>query len=753
MSNSNIVQGDNYRFTLITDKLIRLEYSNKGKFEDRPTQFARNRDLGKVDFVVKKNNNSHLLEIETDSMHLYYDGGKFKASSLYIDAKYNYGLYLSRWYFGEKIEKNLLGTAMTLDKANGAIDIDDGIMSRDGFSYIDDSKSFILDNNEFIKRDSQNIDVYYFAYGRDYRTALRDFYKLSGFPPMLPRYALGNWWSRYYKYRQQDYIDLIDRFEKEKLPFSVAVLDMDWHKTDIDPRFGSGWTGYSWNRELISNPRDMLNYLHMKGKRVTLNLHPASGVRAFEDCYPKVAKSLGLNIEDEEPALFNITDCDFRKSYFHDVHHPLEEEGVDFWWIDWQQGANRDGDKADPLWSLNHYHYTDNADRNNSEGLILSRYAGPGSHRYPLGFSGDTYITWASLAYQPYFTSTASNIGYTWWSHDIGGHYRGTYDAELSLRWLQFGVFSPINRLHSSDNYFSGKEPWNYPLNIRCIMNDYLRLRARLIPYLDSANYKTSCEGRALIEPMYYEYPECKRAYNFANQYLFGGELMVAPITDKIYDRLKQGHIDVWLPEGIWIDFFTGLRYRGEVIIKLSRGLEEIPVFGKAGAIVPMNRNYMDFLDRLPSELDIKIFAGASNIYELYEHIKASVAKTTIVFDYEKGIISTAVEDKDNIIPKDRVINFIFMGITMQDKSSIVVAGNKGCATISGEIKENDQKELALKILLSKLKFAELSYDLKKDIMINAKSYMNDPRKLNRYIETLDDKNLRSMLNEYSYLI
>jgi hypothetical protein len=228
---------------------------------------------------------------------------------------------------------------------------------------------------------------------------------------------------------------------------------------------------------------------------------------------------------------------------------------------------------------------------------------------------------------------------------------------------------------------------------------------------------------------------------------------MVAPITDKIYDRLKQGHIDVWLPEGIWIDFFTGLRYRGEVIIKLSRGLEEIPVFGKAGAIVPMNRNYMYFLDRLPSELDIKIFSGASNIYELYEHIKASVAKTTIVFDYEKGIISTAVEDKDNIIPKDRVINFIFMGITMQDKSSIVVAGNKGCATISGEIKENDQKELALKILLSKLKFAELSYDLKKDIMINAKSYMNDPRKLNSYIETLDDKNLRSMLNEYSYLI
>lgn len=113
----------------------------------------------------------------------------------------------------------------------------------------------------------------------------------------------------------------------------------------------------------------------------------------------------------------------------------------------------------DPLWLLNHYHYQDSC-KNAEGGVILSRYAGPGSHRYPVGFSGDTIISWNSLRFQPYFTATASNIGYSWWSHDIGGHMLGDYDEELQTRWLQFGVFSPITRLHSSRSPFNSKEPW-----------------------------------------------------------------------------------------------------------------------------------------------------------------------------------------------------------------------------------------------------------------------------------------------------
>src|SRR5699024_737172 len=142
-----------------------------------------------------------------------------------------------------------------------------------------------------------------------------------------------------------------------------------------------------------------------------------------------------------------------------------------------------------------------------NNGVILSRYAGPGSHRYPIGFSGDTFITWASLKFQPYFTSTASNVGYTWWSHDIGGHYGGSRDEELAMRWIQLGVFSPINRLHSSNSMFTGKEPWNFRETIQKSMSKYLHLRHELLPYLYTMNVQTAQEFHPLVLPMYYYYP------------------------------------------------------------------------------------------------------------------------------------------------------------------------------------------------------------------------------------------------------
>ena len=156
--------------------------------------------------------------------------------------------------------------------------------------------------------------------------------------------------------------------------------------------------------------------------------------------------------------MFDITDPEFLEAYFETVLHPMEKEGVDFWWLDWQQGNTTKIEGLDPLWMLNHYHYLDSR-RLGTRGLTFSRYAGPGSHRYPVGFSGDTVISWESLDFQPYFTANASNIGYGWWSHDIGGHMLGVRDDELTTRWVQFGVFSPINRLHSTDNPFNGKEP------------------------------------------------------------------------------------------------------------------------------------------------------------------------------------------------------------------------------------------------------------------------------------------------------
>ena len=546
-----------------------------------------NRKFDPVDFRVEKKGEG--FELFTSRMHVTYAGGPFTKNSLNLNAVGGQNAFGAVWYYGEKGD-NLGGTARTLDGVDGECQLQEGIMSRSGCSQIDDSHSLVLDENGWTQvRTGDGVDIYVFAYGNDYKEALNDFYRLTGKTPMLPRYALGNWWSRYYAYTEDSYKALVTRFEKEKIPFSVGVLDMDWHLVEeVDPKYGSGWTGYTWNKKYYPDPERFMNWLHDHGMKISVNLHPAGGIRAFEEAYPAMAKELGdVDTEHEAPIDFDITSRKFLEAYFKCVLHPEENKGVDFWWIDWQQGNITKVPGLDPLWMLNHYHYLDNA-RDGKRPLTFSRYAGPGSHRYPVGFSGDSIVTWESLNFQPYFTSTASNIGYGWWSHDIGGHMLGYRDNELALRWVQLGVFSPINRLHSSKNEFMGKEPWQFPMEIGEVMKEFLRLRHQMLPYLYTMNYRAYKENTPLILPMYYTYPAEQVAYTVKNEYEYGTAFIVAPVTEKSVQGVGRARTHVWLPEGTYIDFFTGLVYSGDREMDMYRDLHSIPVLAKAGAIVPM---------------------------------------------------------------------------------------------------------------------------------------------------------------------
>ncbi|WP_434520279.1 TIM-barrel domain-containing protein [Pediococcus sp. M21F004] len=748
MNSENIIQGNSYRFTVLTERLVRLEYSVSGHFEDRTTQMVQNRQFDKPDFQVFKNRNNHQIEIVTKFVHLYYDGGEFSPATLYIDAAYNYGTYMSRWYFGEKIKKNLKGTARTLDKADGEIPLEDGLMTKDGFSYLDDSQSFILADNKFEVRDFPEMDYYYFAYGHDFEGTLKDYYKLTGATPLIPRYALGNWWSRYWPYTQDTYKSLFERFNKEKIPISVAVMDMDWHLVhDVPARFGSGWTGYTWNKKLFPDHRKLIQWLHAQGKHVTVNDHPAAGIRAFEKAYPQVAKRLGLNVDAEEPALFDFQNPKYRDAYFEDVHRPLEKDGIDFWWIDWQQGQNRSSKQVDPLWLLNHYVYHDNDKQHPGNGLTLSRYGGPGSHRYPLGFSGDTVASWKSLAFQPYFTATASNIGYTWWSHDIGGHMKGAYDSELTLRWMQFGVFSPINRLHSSENPFMGKEPWNFDENVRQPMMKFLRLRSSLVPYLDTANYLTHQDGKPLVEPMYYQNPDDKEAYAVRNQYYFGSELIVAPITSPANAVTEEAETKAWLPKGNWYDFFTGVKYEGDTYVNVHRSQDNYPVFVKAGGIVPLNSNYMENVENLPEKLDIRVYPGQANQYILVEHQGSSVAKTIFDFDGEARL-NINVQDANHIIPENRKFNILACGnVANEHTHTQQIVWNENTNSQSVKLEFQTDNELVKSLVFEKIQHSKVSFDLKSEIWKQLGKDTNVAQKVS-YLNSLGNANLAAMLIE-----
>lgn len=633
----NIIQGDKYRITMLTEGLVRLEYSEEGVFEDRATQTVLNRDFERTDFNIKETEEE--LEIATQRLRITYNKKEFSPQGLKIQVVGNAGSWNNTWHYGEMPGKDLKGTARTLDEVDGACELGNGLISMDGFNVLDDSKSLALTEEGWVEPRKKGIqDIYFWGYGVDYSGCLKDFYYLCGKTPMLPRFALGNWWSRYYEYTEESYLELMHRFDQEGIAFSVAVIDMDWHLVDIDPKYGTGWTGYTWNPEFFPDPKRFMDALHERGMRITLNVHPADGIRAHEEMYEAMAKALGRDVGKEEPVAFDIADPAFLSAYFRYAHHPNEEKGVDFWWVDWQQGGVTRIEGLDPLWMLNHFHFLDSA-RDGKRPMTFSRYAGPGSHRYPVGFSGDTAVTWESLQFQPYFTSTASNIGYGWWSHDIGGHMNGYKDDELEGRWYQLGVFSPINRLHSTKNEFNGKEPWRFKQEIRMMMDDFLRLRHRLVPYLYTMNHRAYAEDIPLVLPMYYYNQKERDAYQVPNEYYFGSELIAAPITTPRIKGLNRAKEKVWFPEGTYIDFFSGMVYEGGRLMEVYRGIETMPVFAKAGGIVPMQEETdSESVSRNPGKLVIRMFAGADGRFVLYEDDNETC-------DYEKGIcVTTAME-------------------------------------------------------------------------------------------------------------
>lgn len=593
------------------------------------------------------------------------------------------------WHYGDAQRGNLKGTARTLDEADGAIELDNGVISRDGWAVIDDSAANIIIETDTVNgkanpfgtwvspRATAETDLYFFGYGHRYIEAVRDFYRLTGPTPLLPRFAMGNWWSRYYRYTQDGYLALMDRFKREGIPFTTSVIDMDWHRVDdVDPKYGSGWTGYSWNRELFPDPPAFLADLHRRGLRTTLNVHPRDGVRAFEDAYPEVAKRVGIDPATEENVEFDLTNPDFVDAYF-DMHHRMEAEGVDFWWLDWQQGGVTRQKGLDPLWMLNHMHYLDSG-RGGNWPLTFSRYAGPGSHRYPVGFSGDTIVTWESLAFQPQFTATASNIGYGWWSHDIGGHMFGYRDEELEVRWYQLGAFSPINRLHSTDSPFNGKEPWNFHGDAERAMTSALRLRHAMIPYLYTMNRRAAFDNEPLVQPLYWDYPEIEAAYKLTDEFRFGTELLVAPIVDPAERSVQRAKADVWLPQGEWFDFFDGRHYTSRPAegrrMEAWRDLDRMPVFAKPGAIVPLQMPAEgEALNSVanPRALQVVVFPGAENSFTLWEDDGAAQSKDrwastemALRFEGDSAQFSIApAEGATDVIPASRDWTVTFRGI------------------------------------------------------------------------------------------
>jgi alpha-glucosidase (family GH31 glycosyl hydrolase) len=608
--------------------------------------------------------------IATEHVRLTYHvtAQGFTARTLSIEVKATGAI----WKYGNVAGgRHLRGTARTLDGVDGPTDLEPGLLSRDGWAVVDDSASLLFNNQYWLetRQAGDSVDLYFFGYGHAYLQAVQDFYRVSGATPLIPRYILGNWWSRYWPYTQAELTGLMRDFKAHDLPLSVCIVDMDWHVTETGNE-STGWTGYTWNRALFPDAQGFIDDLHALGLRTALNLHPAEGVHPHEDQYADMVAALGRDDETQQPIEFDIADPDFVRAYFDILHHPYERMGVDFWWMDWQQGTHSKLHGLDPLMALNHLHFYDLGRDGSKRPFIFSRWFGPGNQRYPIGFSGDSVVSWESLAFQPYFTATASNVGYGWWSHDIGGHMQGIEDGELYARWIQFGVFSPILRLHSTNNPYQDRRPWLQDAATFQVMRDALQLRHQLVPYLYTMAWRNTAAGIPLITPMYYEHPEDEHAYRCPQQYRFGTELIVAPFTTPLDPDTRLSRQQVWLPEGHWYDLFTDDHYAGPRWIAVYGALDQIPVFARGGAIVPLAPRAGWGGTGNPETLEVHIFPQQSNRFELYEDDGETTAyqhgrHCLTAFEltiHDDGVDFTIEPGQDDVslVPPQRTYHLIF---------------------------------------------------------------------------------------------
>ncbi|OKH26118.1 alpha-glucosidase [Hydrococcus rivularis NIES-593] len=516
-----------------------------------------------------------------------------------------------------------------------------GLLSRSGYSVLNDSASAPIVDGWISDRDRfNNQDWYFFAYGLDYSRALADFVQLCGRIPMLPRWAFGIWFSLYDELSEEDYRQLLRQFEELNLPLDVLILDVDWHLW--------GWCGWDWNQDLLPNPRQFLQWVHQLGLHVGANVH-LEGLPPSDSHFSDLCRSRGLDPEavkagrvfaienptadwifepwhvdgigsykptedelEEGWLLFNLARQSEARPFMEQLHRPREEDGIDFWWID-GSNATHAGVNAQ-LWT-NHVYYTHLESQRDRRALILSRTGGIGSHRYPIQFSADTYSHWEVLQFLVEFTARSGNVGVAYWSHDLGGFFNQILgvpyiDPELFVRWVQFGCWTPIVRLHSDHGR---REPWAYGRKVLEAIRRAFHNHVQFLPYFYHLSYIAYQKGLPLCRPLYLNYPKDEEAYQALTQYMLGDFILVAPVVE------SGGNRSVYLPAGNWRERETETPYSGCQHLNLFVPIDRVPVFVKSGSILPLQPVALRVGNAPPNLLILEVYVGASGELDFYE--------------------------------------------------------------------------------------------------------------------------------------
>lgn len=666
-----IIKGDKYRFTILSERLIRIQFNEFSSFHDEPTELVINRKFPKPNFSIKED--KMYLEISTRYFRLFYTkNASYKNSKNFRVDLLNTDRF---WYFNHVEAKNY-PYPITIE--NGKVYNSKSLYSLDGFVSIDDSKGRIVNEDGTLKEYVDNgIDIYLFMYNKDFKGCLNDYFNLTGYPPLIPRFALGNWWSKNNAYNDATLKELIDNFLKYEIPLSVILLDKDWHNRTFKDKIHLK-TGFTFNKELFSSPNEMISFLHTKGIRIGLNVNPKEGFYDIDENFTQASKYLQTDENGVIP--FNILEPRWVDVYLKLYIHPLDALGIDFFWLDSFDSKNIEED-----YLLKHYQFNDMKRNYKRRPFIIGYNNFIAQHRYPILYSGKTIVSWNSLKQIPLFNANATNMGISFYSHDVGGYFKGIEDNELYIRYVQLSTFSPILKFGADSGKYYKREPWRWNIKTLGIVRDYLQLRHKLIPYLYSEAYDYHKNGNPIITPIYYKAPELYDDLLYRDEYYFGSQFFVAPIIKKkdlIMDRVVHRF---YIPEGTWYDFFTGKKFPGNRNYVTFYKDQHYPVFAKAGSIIPLGNNENINDTTPPKNMEIHFFPGVNNEYLLYEddgisslYEKGFYLLSKIEYNYLPNnytVIIRAIEGKSGIVPETRNYKLIFRNT--KKANDVVVYENK----------------------------------------------------------------------------
>lgn len=662
-----IVQGNKYRFTILSDCLIRLEYSETGIFYDNPSQFAINRDFPEFEYQLKQDDK--FLEIKTKYFTLNYTKDKnFDAGKLIPMANLKVDLNGTdkSWYVNHAEAKNLKGLYISEDGPTKNQELTKGLYSLDGFTSFNDSNTMIYnEDGRLIERDTKYLDVYLFVYGKDYNEALKSYFTLTGYPNLIPKYILGTWWSRDLPYTDQDILDLVQEFEKINVPLSVLILDKDWHIRKVEDKEYD--TGYTFNKELITNPEELLKTLHEKNIHVGLDIDPIDGINPHEEGYKDIIDAFKL--PSGKNIIFDPNNQTTLKAINKFLINPLYNKGIDFIANDYKNFEN-----SNQLWLFNNAIFEGMSE--DKRKFFLGRNSLIAPHRFPVTYTGKTFNDWNMLNKIPYMNMQAANNGVSFLSYDITGNHGGIEEEELYIRAIELGTFSPIFRFSAPRGKYYRKEPWRWNIRTTQVAGNYMRLRQTLVPYIYNESYKYHTEGKTLIKPLYYDVPFVIDDDNFKNEYYFGSEFLVCPILNKKDNLINRTVHKFYIPEGTWYDYKTGKKFPGNKEYISFFKEEDYPVFVKSGTIIPTSIDTSNDMSN-PSKIEVQVFPGRSNNYTLYEddgltnsYKEGKYLKTNYEYNYMPNnytVIIRSIEGEKDIVPEYRDYKVRFRNVKKAD--------------------------------------------------------------------------------------